>query len=209
MRQRFIIVKLLADAALEYFFEPSKPLRTMCHTKNIRKMDSNDSSNKIESERHIPTVDSDAVNRAVERSSRDKNFILNAVEQLKGLKFPAYGSQIIEYLRKNSANDEVLALYLSLNDATLYRDSKQVTKAFEQNSPTEKENQMTHKTRTNLEVEQTNPSHKRQDYPGTSATAMKNYTCGLCGQSFQTPDDLVHHQEFESKGKSNSRNVNV
>lgn len=173
-------------------------------------MDSNDSPNKIESERHIPTVDSDSVSRAVERSSQDKNFISNAVEQLKGLKFPAYGSQIIDYLRKNSANDEVLALYLSLNNATLYRDENQVTKAFEQNSPTTKqENQMTHKTRTNLEVEQTNPTHKRKDYPEVAATAMKNYTCDLCGQSFQTPDDLVHHQEFESKGKSNSRNVNV
>ncbi len=54
-------------------------------------MDSNDSHDKIESERHIRTVDSDSVNKAVERSSRDKNFILNAVEQLKGLNFPAYG----------------------------------------------------------------------------------------------------------------------
>ena len=61
---------------------------------------SNDSSSKIESERHIPTVDSDSVNKAVERSRRDKNFISNAVEQLKGLKFPAYGSQIIDYLRR-------------------------------------------------------------------------------------------------------------
>jgi len=172
-------------------------------------MDSNDSPNKIESDRHIPTVDSDSVNRAVERSSGDKNFISNAVEQLKGLKFPAYGSQIIDYLRKNSANKEVLALHLSLNDTTLYRDANQVTKAFEQNSPTMKDNQMTHKTRTNLEVEQTNPTHKRQDYPETTATAMKNYTCDFCGQSFQTPDDLVHHQEFESKGRSSSRNVNV
>ena len=102
---------------------------------------------------------------------------MNAVEQLKRLKFPAYGSQIADYLRKNSANDEVLALYLSLNDAMLYRDENQVTKAFEQNSPTTKqENQMTHKIRTNLEVEQTNPTHKRQDYPETAATAMKNYT---------------------------------
>ena len=172
-------------------------------------MDSNESSNKVESDRHFPTVDSDSVNRAVQRSSRDKNFISNAVEQLKGLKFPAYRSQITDHLRKNSASDEVLALYLSLNDATLYRDENQVTKAFEQYSPTTKPNQMTHKTRTNLEVEQTNPTRKRQDYPETVATAMKNYTCDLCGQSFQTPDDLVHHQEFESKGKSSSRKVNV
>ena len=63
-------------------------------------MDSNDSPNKIESDKHISTVDSDSVNRAVDRSSRDKNFISNAVEQLKGLKFPAYGSQITDYLRK-------------------------------------------------------------------------------------------------------------
>lgn len=48
-------------------------------------MDNNDSSNKIESERHIPTVDSDSVSKAVERSSRD-NFISIAVEQLRGIK---------------------------------------------------------------------------------------------------------------------------
>ncbi len=126
-------------------------------------MDNNDSSNKIESERHIRTVDSDSVNKAVERSSRDKNFILNAVEQLKGLKFPTYGSQIIEYLRKNSANDEVLALYLSLNDTTLYRDQYQVTKVFEQNNPsTKQENQMTDETRTNLEVEKLNPTQSKR-----------------------------------------------
>ena len=34
-------------------------------------MDSNDSPNKIESDKHISTVDSDSVNRAVERSSRE------------------------------------------------------------------------------------------------------------------------------------------
>jgi Protein of unknown function (DUF2795) len=109
---------------------------------------SNDSSSKIESERHIPTVDSDSVNKAVERSSRDKNFISNAVEQLRGLKFPAYGSQIIDYLRKNSADDEVLALYLSLNGTMLYRDQYHVTKAFRQNNPsTKQENQMTDQTK--------------------------------------------------------------
>jgi len=173
-------------------------------------MDNNDSSNKIESERHIPTVDSDSVNKAVERSSRDKNFISTAVEQLRGLKFPAYGSQITEYLRKNSANDEVLALYLSLNDTMLYRDQYHVTKAFEQNNPlTKQENQITDETRTSLDVHKVNPTHKRKDYPEVPATATKDYTCDLCGKTYQTPDDLVHHQEFESKGKSNSRNVTV
>lgn len=171
---------------------------------------SNDSSNIIESERHIPTVDSDSVNKAVERSSRDKNFISNAVEQLRGLKFPAYGSQIIDYLRKNSADDEVLALYLSLNGTMLYRDQSHVTKAFQQNNPsTKQENQITDQTRTNLDVPKVNPVHTRKDYPEVPATASKDYTCDLCGKTYQTPDDLVHHQEFESKGRSNSRNANI
>ena len=158
-------------------------------------------TSKIESEKHVSNVDSDSVNKAVERSSRDKNFISNAVGQLRGLKFPAYGSQIIDYLRKNSADDEVLALYLSLNGTMLYRDQSHVTKAFQQNNPsTKQENQITDQTRTNLDVPQVNPVHKRKDYPEVTATASKDYTCDLCGKTYQTPDDLVHHQEFESKG---------
>jgi hypothetical protein len=55
-------------------------------------MDSNDLSNKIEAERHIPTVKSNSINQAVERASKDRNFISKALEQLSGLKFPAYKS---------------------------------------------------------------------------------------------------------------------
>jgi hypothetical protein len=92
----------------------------------------------------------------------------------------------------------------------LYRDQSHVTKAFEQNNPSNKqENQITDQTRTNLDVHKVNPTHKRKDYPEVPATATKDYTCDLCGKTYQTPDDLVHHQEFESKGRSSSRNVNV
>ena len=34
-------------------------------------------------------------------------------------------------------------------------------------------------------------------YPTDPATAMKEYVCDLCGKTFQTRDDLIHHQEFE------------
>ena len=51
-------------------------------------MDSNNLSNKIEAERHIPTVNSNSINQAVERASKDRNFISKALEQLGGLKFP-------------------------------------------------------------------------------------------------------------------------
>jgi hypothetical protein len=54
----------------------------------------------------------------------------------------------------------------------------------------------------NLEVEQVDPAHKRKDYPQVPETATKEYICDLCGKSYQSRDDLIHHQEFESKGKS-------
>ena len=35
------------------------------------------------------------------------------------------------------------------------------------------------------------------DYPEVTPTAMSEYICTMCGKSFQTRDDLVHHQDFE------------
>ena len=166
-------------------------------------MDSNNLSNKIEAERHIPTVNSNSINQAVERASKDRNFISKALEQLGGLKFPAYKRQLIEHLKNNSADSETLALFESLNATMLYRDHYQVKKAFEQNNPEAKnEHQMSDKTRTNLDVKKVDPANKRKDYPEVPATAMKEYVCDLCGKTFQARDDLIHHQEFEFKQKS-------
>ena len=166
-------------------------------------MDRKDLSSKIDSERHISSVDSASVNKAVERASKDRNFILNAVKQLNGLKFPAYKTQIMDFLKQSSDNQEMISLFETLNGTIIYRDQYHVKKAIEQNnSQAKQENQITDKTRTNLEVEQINPSHKRKDYSEVPATATKEYICDLCGKSSQSRDDLIHHQEFESKGKS-------
>jgi hypothetical protein len=160
-------------------------------------------SNKIDAERHIPAVNSNSINQAVERASKDRNFISKALEQLCGLKFPAYKRQLIEHLKNNSADSETLALFESLNPTMLYRDRYQVKKAFEQNNPEAKnEHQISDETRTNLDVKKVDPVHKRKDYPEVPATAMKEYVCDLCGKTFQARDDLIHHQEFESKQKS-------
>jgi hypothetical protein len=166
-------------------------------------MDSNDLSNKIETERHMPTVNSNSINQAVEKASKDRNFISKALEQLDGLKFPTYKSQLIEHLKNNSAGSETLALCESLNATMLYRDHYQVKKALEQNNPEAKnEHQISDETRTNLDVKKVNPAHKRKDYPEVPATAMKEYVCDHCGKTFQARDDLIHHQEFEFKQKS-------
>jgi hypothetical protein len=52
-----------------------------------------------------------------------------------------------------------------------------------------------------LNVKPVDPTHKRKDYTEVHATAPKNYICDMCGKSFQSRDDLVHHQEFEFKDK--------
>lgn len=166
-------------------------------------MESNDLSNRIKVERHIPDVDSNSINQSVERAGKDRNFISKALENLSGLKFPAYKHKIIEHLKTNSADSETLALFESLNATMLYRDLYRVKKAFEQNNAEAKmEHQISDETRTNLDVKKVDPAHKRKDYPEVPATAMKENVCDLCGKTFQTRDDLVHHQEFEFKEKS-------
>ena len=48
----------------------------------------------------------------------------------------------------------------------MYRDQYHVKKAIEQNnSQAKQDNQITDETRTNLEVEKVNSTHKRKDYP--------------------------------------------
>ena len=89
-----------------------------------------------------------------------------------------------------------------MNGTIVYRDQYHVKKAIEQNnSQAKQENQMTDETRTNLEVPKVNPAHKRKDYPEVPATATKEYICDLCGKSYQSRDDLIHHQEFEGKSQ--------
>jgi len=166
-------------------------------------MDSNDLANKIEVERHIPSLDSNSINEAVERANKDRNFISKAVGQLDGLKFPSYRDQILEHLKNNSASSEILALFESLNATMLYRDQYQIKKALEQNNAAAKqEHQISDETRTNLDVKKVDPQNKRKDYPEVPATAMKEYVCDLCGKTFQARDDLIHHQKFEFKVKS-------
>jgi hypothetical protein len=166
-------------------------------------MDRKNSSSNIDSEEHISTINSDSVNKAVERASKDRNFILFAVEQLSGLKFPVYKAQIMDFLKKSSANQEMISLFETLNGTIAYRDRYHVKKAIEQNnSQAKQDNQITDETRTNLDVKKVNPAHKRKDYPEVPATAMKEYVCDLCGKTFQARDDLIHHQEFEFKQKS-------
>jgi uncharacterized protein YktA (UPF0223 family) len=154
----------------------------------------------IRSVRHVSNLDTNSINKATEKASADRNFITDAVKQLEDFDFPAYKAQMIQFLKDKSADKDIISLFESLSGYRLYKDLYHVKKAFEQNNPIAKQdNQMTDETRKNLEVRQVDPLHKRKDYPEVPATAPKEYVCMLCGKSFQTRDDLIHHQEFEFK----------
>jgi hypothetical protein len=107
---------------------------------------------------------------------------------------------MIEFMRQTSAAEKNTSLVRSLTDSKLYHSLYQVKKALEQNNPEAKQdNQILDQTRKNLTVPKVNSSHRRKDYPEVPATATKDYICNLCGKSFLTRDDLLHHQEFEFK----------
>lgn len=80
----------------------------------------------IRSGKHVSTIDTESINKAIEKASKDRNFISYAVDQLKGLNFPAYKAQMIDFVKMKSANKDVTSLFESLNDSSLYQDLYQV-----------------------------------------------------------------------------------
>lgn len=171
------------------------------------------SKDTVGSARHVPEQDAARINRAVEKAARDPDFIDYAVAQLRGLKFPAFKNNIIDYAKSISADPDVVALFESLNGYMEFRDLYHVQKAIEENSPQKKrEYQITDETRENPDVrtrpttadasiksrEAVNEREERKDYPEVTPTAMSNFVCDRCGKPFQNQNDLVQHQRFES-----------
>jgi hypothetical protein len=161
-----------------------------------------DQSKKIEDVRNNPENNYESVHNAVEKASKDPNFISKVVEQLDTMKFPAYRHQILSFIQNKSSDENAIALLKSLNDTVLFRDKYDVKQALEQeNSELKQKNQISDDTRENLQVQHVDENQKRKDYPETPATAMKNYICSFCGKDFQSKDQLTKHQEFEFKDK--------
>jgi len=159
-------------------------------------------SKKVEPKRHRPEPDHKSLHEAVNRASKDANFISNVVAQLDTLKFPAYKHQILNFIKNKFSDNDDVGLLKSLNDTVLFRSKYDVKQGLEQeNSNSKQQHQISDTTRKQLEVQHPDQTQKREDYPETPATAMKNYICDLCGKEFQSKDQLTKHQEFEFKGR--------
>lgn len=170
------------------------------------------SETNVSSSKHDPTYDTNNINKAVEKGSRDANFLSHAASLLAKMQFPAFKNNILDYINKATTDTNVIALFESLDGYIKFRDVYHVQKALEENNPEKKQTyQISSETRegpntrtrdvttdsSTKERESTNANEERKDYPEVTPSAMTNFICNTCGKPFQNQNDLVNHQRFE------------
>jgi hypothetical protein len=170
------------------------------------------SKTNVSSSKHDPTYDTNIINKAVEKGSRDANFLNYAVSLLAKMQFPAFKNNILEYINKATTDTNVIALFESLDGYIKFRNVYHVQKALEENNPEKKQTyQISSETREGpitrtrditiessiRERESANLNEERKDYPEVTPAAMTNFICDTCGKPFQNQNDLVNHQRFE------------
>lgn len=111
------------------------------------------SKETIDATEHIPSYDSERINRVVEIANRDPAFVSYAVGRLANLQFPAFKHTILDYARNINAGEDVIALFESVDDYIEFRDQYHMYKTLEENVAYKKrEFQMSHQTRENPDV---------------------------------------------------------
>ena len=182
-------------------------MKIMSNTRN------NDSTKDgIDFVKHSSTYDTNAINQAVEKASRDPSFITDSVQLLKGIQFPAYKHDILTHIKSTTNDLEVISLFESLDGYIQYKDQYHVQKALEENNSEKKKmHQISDATRQGQEVltrdttidksikdtEAVNEGEERKDYPEVAPSAMSNFVCNTCGKVFQNQNDLLQHKRFE------------
>jgi hypothetical protein len=163
----------------------------------------------IESVQHSSVYDTHAMNKAIEKASRDPNFINKSVQILKEMEFPSYKANILNYVKRSTNESDVLSLFESLDGYIEYKDQYHVQRALEENSSEKKiTNQISESTRHHPEdnktidqsikhTEAVDKSEERNDYPEVPPSAMSNFVCDKCGKIFQNQNDLLQHKRFE------------
>jgi len=174
------------------------------------------SKTSVSSIKHDSTYNTDVINKAVEKGSRDANFLSHAASLLAKMQFPAFKNNILDYINKATTDTNVIALFESLDGYIKFRDVYHVQKALEENNPEKKQTyQISSETRegpntrtrdvtidrSTKERESTNANEERRDYPEVTPSAMTNFICNTCGKPFQNQNDLVIHQRFERGGE--------
>ena len=177
----------------------------------------------ISTVRHSPEFDTDSINRAVESASKDDSFIEKAMNLVKGLSYPAFKRDILNYAKRSHslAKPEFVALFESLDGYIEYKDMYHLKKALEENNSEKKKSyqitqpareQPTEPSRSGIidditsKKESSTAHEERRDYTQVPPSAMSNFICNNCGKQFQNQNDLIQHQRFEGSKNPEKNN---
>lgn len=131
---------------------------------------------------------------------------------LDDLQFPAFKTNIVNFIKTVTTDQQVISLFESLSESVRYTDKYHIRKIIENNNPYIKTRPSSDATRENPDVkaryvdnkivgtkdmETSSTAEERSDYPEITPTARLNFICDKCGKPFQNQDDLYHHQKFE------------
>ena len=150
---------------------------------------------------HSSKFDTALLNKAVEKSIKDKEFMNSSLNLLKNARFPMYRDKIIEHVQKFTNDDTTIALFYTLSDSLEFKDINQVKNILQsniiaKNSPSKTKN--SDELNVNpLTTKQNQKSPASENNESLSSDAMREYTCDKCDKSFLTREDLHVHQKFE------------
>lgn len=150
---------------------------------------------------HSSQFDTALLNKALEKSIKDKEFLHSSLNLLKNARFPMYRDKIIEHVRKFTNDNTTIALFYTLSDSLEFKDINQIKNLLQsniiaKNSPSSTKNPDELNVNP-LTTKQNQNSPTSDSNESLSSDAMREYTCNRCGKSFLTRDELHVHQKFE------------
>jgi hypothetical protein len=150
---------------------------------------------------HSSQFDTALLNKALEKSIKDKEFMNSSLNLLKNARFPMYRGKIIEHIRKFTNDNTTIALFYTLSDSLEFKDINQIKNLLQsniiaKNSPSRTKNP--DELNVNPIITKQNQKSPTSDSNELlSSDVMREYTCDKCGKSFLTRDELHVHQNFE------------
>lgn len=192
---------------------------------NICDMPDNVDSDGDQSPSLRPGLESRALNDSVGRAIADQDFVERVIELLKGMEFPAFKQEILDYVTEaNMSEDQVLSVLNTLSGYNAYRELNQVREAIEVNRPRTRhhgndspdtfptQGQGEHAAEVERSRYESTPTRKHVSETKVNVAPDRNQgavmaqnprsaaVCDLCGATFATANQLVQHKK-EEKGE--------